>query len=116
MEVGTLEILNVGAGHLTLTVTAGDAIEVERARRIIEDMLRRGYAIFVETKQGLKPVRKFDPKRMVYLIDDTMQTTPAEPHLSSSPSKTGRRGRKPRYREVPVSKSRTTAVGRTAGG
>lgn len=111
---GTLDILNVGLGHLTLTVTQGDGIEIDKARRVITDMLNRGYAIFVETEQGLKRVRKFDPVQMVYYIDDTLETQPAD----SEKKPDGRRGYKGRrgQRAVPVAKSKATAVGRTAGG
>lgn len=76
---GHLDVLAIGRGHLRLTVPEGDALEREKAGRIVEDMLRRGYAIFVETEGGTERVRAFDPERFVYLIDDTMDTTRAEP-------------------------------------
>lgn len=104
---GQLDVLSVGHGHLKITITEGDAVEIEKARRIITDMLERGYSIFVEQPDGsTKRVKKFDPKKMVYVIDDTMETVPAK----KAPP------RKQPTKEVPVAQSKATAVGRTAGG
>lgn len=108
--MGNIDILSTGRGHLKLEITEGNAVEIEKARRIIEDMIHRGYAIFVEDAKGLHRVRRFNPKKMTYVIDDTMETTPAAPE----PAKRAGRGRK--TREVPATTARATAVGRTAGG
>lgn len=114
LDAGTLDILNVGLGHLTLTVTPGDAVEIAKAKRVVTDMLHRGYAIFVETPEGLQPVRRFDPEKLVYIIDDTLHTTPA-PTATPPKKRDGRRGYK-RGRAIPVTGAKATAVGRTAGG
>lgn len=95
VEVGTLDVLQTGRGHLRLEIPEGDSGEVEKARKMIEDMQKRGYSIFIETSDGkTRRMKKFDPKRMVYLID-----APAGG-----------------LEEAAVSKSKATAVGPTAGG
>ena len=40
---GTLEILNVGAGDVVITFDKTNPAEQIRAKRIIKDMLKRGY-------------------------------------------------------------------------
>lgn len=70
-----LEVLAVGHGHLRMTIDENDAVDREKARRIIESMLRSGYLIFVETEDGgTERVRAFDADRHVYLIDDSPET------------------------------------------
>lgn len=111
---GMLEVLSVGKGDIKLTLD-GSPGEVENARRIIEEMLQKGYGIFVETDEGLARVREFNPKRMTYVISEFVDVTD-EPAADvagappAAPRKTSRR------REVPVAGSRAKAIGRTAGG
>lgn len=77
---GTLDILNCGAGHLELKLTDKDPIEIERAKRIIQDMLKRGYALFIHGKdKALIRVKKFDPKKLVYVIADLSATISSRP-------------------------------------
>lgn len=69
-QPGLLEVLSVGHGHLKLTITPDDPIELEKARAMIEDMLARGASIFVHTSDGeTRRVKRFDPAKMVYYID-----------------------------------------------
>lgn len=99
---GCLDILSVGRGHLKLTFAEGDDVEIEKAKRVIEDMIKRGFAIFVETEDGgTKRVKRFNKKNFTYIIDDTIDTVSAE----KSPT-----------REVAADKVKATGVGRTAGG
>jgi hypothetical protein len=95
--MGEIDVLSVGRGHNKVEV-GNTPEDVEKARTMIEDMLKRGYSIFVEDpKTGdLKRVKKFNPKKMMYLIDAPV---PGAEKV-----------------EVPVKKSKATAVGRTAGG
>lgn len=106
-----LDVLQVGRGHLRLTVDSADPVEVERARWLIEDMLRRGFAIFVENDDGTASrVKGFDPEHMTYIVGDgpdDAEAAPADP----APAKKGRH-----LRQVPVATAKATAVGRTAGG
>ena len=106
---GVLEVLSIGKGDLRLSVGDSDE-DRERARALIEEMLRKGYSIFVETDDGPERVVAFNPRRMTYLIVDA----PAAAASRVRPRKATRK--KSGRRSVPVSGSRATAVGRTAGG
>lgn len=109
---GMLEILSVGKGDIKLTIDGGNEGEVNDARKIIEEMLAKGYGIFVETDKGLTRVKKFNPKRMTYVISEL----PEDETLPASAAETGTRKLKAVEREVPVAGSRAKAIGRTAGG
>lgn len=112
---GSLEVLSIGKGDLRITI-GGDADDTEKARALITEMLEKGYAIFVETDEGLTRVKQFMPKRMTYVISDFGPT--GGPELDPAPAepKTKPKGRAKRTREVPVGGSKAVAVGRTAGG
>jgi hypothetical protein len=122
---GSLDVLSIGKGDLRITI-GGDADDTEKARKLITEMLEKGYAIFVETDDGLTRVKRFMPKRMTYVISDFGDTPDLDP-VVPPPIDGGRRaagygdpevkGRKrKRTREVPVGGSKSVAVGRTAGG
>lgn len=106
---GMLEVLSVGKGDIKLTVGGDDPDEIAKAKRVIDEMLRKGYGIFVETDAGLRRVKKFNAKRMTYVIAEVAD----EPADTPAPAQ---RGRKKAEKEVPVAGSRATAIGRTAGG
>jgi hypothetical protein len=106
---GILDVLSIGRGDLRLMVGTSDE-DREKAKALIEEMLRAGYAIFVETDKGLVKVKRFNPKRMTYVIMDAPETpTPIAGPTPVAPPKAVER-------DVPVAGSRATAVGRTAGG
>ncbi len=71
---GVLEILNVQGGDVKITFDKGDPSELIRSKRIIEDMLRRGYALVVEVERGgerkYERVQKFDAEQGEYIIAD----------------------------------------------
>jgi hypothetical protein len=118
---GFLSVLNVGAGDLKMTFDKDKPGDVERARRAIEDMLRRGYMIFLEGPDGLERVRAFDPTSMSYVVEvpvvDEPETeaipAPDAPKLADTPRK---RGRPKGTKKVPMTSTRATAVAATAGG
>ena len=87
-----IDVLNTGYGDFELRFDENKPDEVQKAKETITDMLKRGYAIFVHQGNETLRVRKFDPNKNVYIIG----STPAE--------------------EVPVTKAKATAVGRSAGG
>ena len=104
---GMLEILSVGKGDIKLTIDPSKPKDVESARTMIEEMLAKGYTIFVENpknKSGLSRVKRFDPKKMVYIISEVVEPTPTKP------------AKRTRDRQVPVAGSKAKAIGRTAGG
>jgi hypothetical protein len=128
MKAG-LDILNTGSGHTAIEFE-GDELEIARAERIITDMLKRGYLLFLQDESGkLVRVRQFDAARRRYLIADGPEAAPfvevSEPpqetehhSLPDPPSSIvhKRRGRPPKTRAVPMEKVRVVAMGRSAGG
>ncbi len=102
---GTLAVLNCGAGHLEFRFDKGDPLEVEKARRVIQDMLTRGYSIFVQQPDGLAKIEGFDPATDCYVISDA----PAPPGGKPKKGKGGKR-------RVPMREAHATGVGPTAGG
>lgn len=102
---GMLEVLSIGKGDLKLTLGGDDPKDNENAKRIIEEMLRKGYSIFVETPKGLTRVKRFSAKRMTYIISEIVEDPPPAKGKSAVKEK-----------DVPVAGSKATAVGRTAGG
>src|SRR3990167_581735 len=105
---GVLDVLSIGKGDLRLTV-GDNGEDREKARELIDEMLRKGYSIFVETDEGPVRVTQFNPKRMTYVIVDAPEPEP-KAKGKAKPAKWGR------TREVSVRGSRSTAVGRTAAG
>ena len=141
MKEAGLDCLSVGAGHLELRFSEKDVIEVERAKRIIQDMLKRGYALFVPVgdKGELQRVRRFIASTGTYIIADgpTIAPTPfgvpplggpgsatvpvAAPGVplgaSTPPAVRNPRGRPPkREKIIPMTQTKATVIGRSAGG
>lgn len=108
---GMLEVLSVGKGDLKIEIGNSNA-DRAKAQRLIEDMLRKGYTLFVETADGPLRVRKFLPDEMAYLVADVPDVVAAAPDPGEVPPRPARG----RGRLVPVAGSKTTAIGRTAGG
>lgn len=129
MSTGELSVLNCTKGDIKVSFDKGDPQEVERAKRIIGDMLKRGYIIFVEVKGKLRKVKEFDAKREEYIIADGPlyagePTAPPEPELksnadeSTTTSEKKTRGARGAYRtaRVPLRKTKATGIAPTAGG
>lgn len=117
---GQIDILNCGEGHAEVHVDNSDPINLARSARIIGDMLRRGYALFIAGQDGaLIRVEKFDAEKNVYIIGDgplyAGETPEVEPE-SPNPNRPKRAYKTKGSRAVPVEKVHTTAVPRTAGG
>lgn len=76
MTTGTVGILNVGAGDTKLTFDPSNPMETARASRIVVDMIRRGYVLFVETgrddenRPKYTRAESFDEKTAEYIIAD----------------------------------------------
>jgi hypothetical protein len=115
-NLGEVAILNVGDGDTKLTFDPTKPAERKRAASVVTDMLKRGFAIFVQVgeKDG-KPLysraETFDPETCEYLIVGTPEENTDEP----SPAPGKRRGRPPGTR-IKAESTRTVAVGRSAGG
>lgn len=106
---GMLEILSVGKGDIKLTIDSSDPDDVADAKKVIEEMLAKGYGIFVETDDGLSRVKRFNPKRMTYVISEIVEQTD---EIAGAPAPK----KKTREKHVPVAGSRAKAIGRTSGG
>lgn len=134
---GIVEILSVGEGDTKLSFDKSNPVERERAKRIVTDMLRRGYAILVQVGgTDLEPLyrraKEFDPETCEYVIaggpEDAVDLSAEKPgagdeaphgrKADGSPRKRPgpQKGRPYGSRRVPADKARAVAVGRVAGG
>ena len=142
-DVGTMGILNVGAGDTKLSFDKSNPQECIRAARIVADMLRRGYALMIEVDQGngvktYQRVLEFREDVCEYVIADMdpmaaavadkeeerrrgeQTTAPANQEGATEGGKevastpSPRRGRA--KRSVPASETRGVAIARSAGG
>ena len=137
---GELGILNVGAGDTKISFDRKNPAELLRAKRIVTDMLKRGYALLIEVdgkdgKKETKRVKRFDPETCEYIIADFDSEVAAEHDKAEQAREEGGkeaiagaeapaakttarpRGR-PRLteRRVPAEKTRGVAVARSSGG
>lgn len=104
MNDGELAILNVGVGDTRVSFDPAKPDDVARAKRVVKDMLRLGYAVMVKIGETWQRAKAFDPERCEYLIDDV----PAK----VSPKRTARRI----HRRIPAQGTRAVSVARSAGG
>lgn len=115
VDDGFLSILNVGAGDLRISFNPKFPAEVERAREMVTDMLRRGYAIVVAEEDGThSPVNAFDPATCEYIVADSAPAR-VEPEGDAPLPEPKKRGR-PRTRRIPARRARATAIAPSAGG
>lgn len=108
-----MDVLSVGQGHMSLKFDYNDPIERARAERVIKDMLKRGYALFVQHADGtFDRVKRFDPVFGEYIIADgpTVAPTPIEQTPDSPPKEESKPKR------LSPGKVKTVVVGRSAGG
>jgi hypothetical protein len=132
---GQVGILNVGAGDTKLVFDPNNPADCIRAARIVKDMIRRGYALLVDTgKRDAqdRPIyaraKDFDETKCEYIIADfdpmiaAEEDANAEDESSATSSEGATRtkaaGSKPRARNkrVPAESVNVVAVSRTAGG
>jgi len=120
----SLAILNVGEGDTKITFDPDKPDEAARARRVVSDLLKLGYAILVrvnEKAKGVKAVYRravaFDPQLNEYLVRDAPGDTATglddgPPLADEKPAPKPRRGT---MRRIPAS-APGVAVARSAGG
>lgn len=121
--MGSLSTLSVADGDIEITYDTQNTAEAIRAKRMIKDMLKRGYALLVEDEDG-KYVRAldFNETKGRYIVADfapeTVEpepsTEPMEKKLDEQTKKTVRS--KARTKEIPMERANAVAVARTAGG
>lgn len=66
--IGTLSVLNCREGDTTLNFNPESPADVQMAQATVEDMLKRGYMIFVQVGEETLKVEKFDPTKGAYII------------------------------------------------
>lgn len=141
--MGTLGILNVGAGDTKLVFDKSNPAEVIRASRIVKDMLRRGYALIVEVagKRGKKEYRRvqdFDENTAEYIIADfdpveaeradkaeqealheeggAAEGATAQGEGAQAETGTRKKRGRPSLKRIPADSTSGVAVARSAGG
>lgn len=122
MSPGTCAILNCTDGDTRISFNSDDPGEVERAKMIVEDMLRRGFCIAVTVGEKMERAIGFDAKAGEYIVTDSGPK--ANPTTMEDPlgeckdivlhEAKGRKGNG--HQRIPAKSARATAVGRTAGG
>lgn len=128
---GEITILTVGDGDTKLTFDPSKPAEVKRAKGIVDDMLKRGFALLVEVgeKDGeplYQRARAFDAETCEYIIMGDAENEEAEAGQAEGepPAAPRRRGRPPgsankrpsKPRRVKADSARAVSVARTAGG
>lgn len=127
--MGTLSILNVYEGDVKITFDTKDAAETIRARRMIQDLVRRGYALLIEVDGAYQRAIDFDEKVGEYIIADfdssyrpktqgedekNGEEESQEAKAETPPKIRSQRGR-PRKR-IAMESTNAVAVARSAGG
>lgn len=108
---GFLDVLSIGHGHLSFKFDKHDAEQVAKAKKVLTDMLKRGYMLFIEVDGKQQRVRKFDPEREEYILEEPDVIPEPE-----EPVEPRRRHGSGRGRRVPMRHGKATAVGPIAGG
>ena len=67
---GQIGILNVGAGDTKLVFDPTNPMECARSARIVRDMLKRGYVLFVKVGEKHQRALDFDEAHCEYIIAD----------------------------------------------
>lgn len=105
MNTGQLDVLNCGEGHMEIRFDETDTVETERAKRVIKDMLARGYSLFIhDAENKLTPVKRFDETKGCYIIADSAE-------VPATPMK-----KKAKEKSVPMHEAKAVSIGRSAGG
>lgn len=121
---GEVGILNVGAGDTKLSFDKSNPAERDRAKRIVQDMLKRGYALLIEVgRRKGEPIYQrahgFDPETCEYIIlggpDEKVDIGMDPVAARAKPGPKGPTGPR-RGRRVPADGTSAVAVGRVAGG
>lgn len=116
---GELSVLSCGKGDIRITLNPGDEIEAARAKRMINDMLRRGYILAIEVDGQLKKVDGFDDKTNEYIIvEGALYSGDAPDSETPEPEATLKKPGRPKgtKKRVPMTSTKATAIPPTGGG
>lgn len=120
--MGELACLNVAGGDIKISFDTNNAAEAIRARRIITEMLKRGYALLVEHKGKYQRATAFDEKKGEYIIadyDPTVDEEETDEHeqgkKTKEPQPTIKKGVRGRKR-IPMEKTNAVSVAPSSGG
>lgn len=114
--VGSLAVLNTGAGDILVTFNEHNNDETEQAIAMLLDMQRRGYAILVRQDDGsyARAVSINRETKSYVVMPPSSAPVPAmEAATEQAPAR--KRGR-PKRIEQPIKGRRAVAVARSAGG
>ncbi len=136
--MGILSCLNVAGGDIAISFDTKDQQEAIRAKRIIKDMMKRGYALLVKMPDGTyQRALEFDEQAGEYIIADhdpdeaerpavkMEEITQGEVTLkdgkeaaagAEEASERGARKRKAGRRRLAMETSSAVGVARSAGG
>ncbi len=121
--IGSLAVLNCGAGDLRFSFDPGKPEEIERAKGVIADMLKRGYILMIEVNGKWRRAKGFDPARCEYLVADVDpgedETEAAEKTSKEWPEKIvvqNLKKKRGRPKGVPAKGVRAISVAPTSGG
>lgn len=115
--MGSLTCLNVAGGDIKITFDTDDAAEAIRAKRIIEEMLKRGYALLVEVNGKFRRAKGFDAKVGEYIIADYDPTVEAPDEQSKeTTAESPKIKSKPGHKRLPMAKTKAVGVAPSAGG
>jgi hypothetical protein len=113
-EIGSLSVLNTGAGDIVVTFNEHDDAETDRAITMLLDMQKRGYAILVRQDDGsYSRATSINRETKSYVIGKLIPVdeTTTEDGVPATKAKRGRR-----RLEQPVKGRRAVGVARSAGG
>ena len=117
--MGSLSCLNVAGGDIKISFDTNNAAEAIRARRIITEMMKRGYALLIEVKGKYQRAKGFDEKVGEYIIadyDPTAEEEKDEQSETSTPATPKAKAKGSRDKRVPMEKATAVSVAPSAGG
>lgn len=137
-ELGSLSILNTGAGDIKMTFDHHNPDEATKAIAMLQDIQKRGYAILVQQEDGsYARAHRIDAETGCYVVvvptpisapvpapaeepgEDTQGEVSATPEPQDedtlAPNRKARRSRGT-VKNIPVAGAKAVAVARSAGG
>ena len=114
-SIGTLSILNVYKGDIEIKFDTNDRADIEKARNIISDMLKRGYTLLVEIDGAYQRAIGFDETVGAYIVSDSKEVESVEEKAQPKEVK-AKKGKAIRRRRLSIASTNAVAIARSAGG